>query len=108
MPAVLCVRYAQTDLDLNGATVDTQSENPYRLKIDETAGHLAANATYSETFDETTTDVNGTKTNAKSENWQVVATSESVTVPAGTYTALHLRRTNPTNTKGEIRPGFDK
>ncbi len=97
----LAVRYAQTDLDLNGATVDTQSENPYRLKIDESPSHLVANATYSENFDETTTDVNGTKTNAKTENWQVVATAESVTVPAGTYTALHLVRTNPTNGKSK-------
>lgn len=97
----LAVRYAQTDLDVNGATVDTQSQNPYRLKIDETPGHLVANATYSENFDVTTTDVNGTKTNAKTENWQVVSTAESVTVPAGTYTTLHLRRTNPTNGKSK-------
>jgi len=97
----LGVRYAQTDLDLSGATVDTQSENPYRLKIDETPSHLANNATYSENFDETTTNVNGTKTNAKTETWQVVSTAESVTVPAGTYTALHLHRTNPTNAKSK-------
>jgi len=97
----LAVRYAQTDLDTTGATVDTQSENPYRLKVDETAAHLTTNATYSEAFDETTTDVNGTKTNAKTENWQVISTNESVTVPAGTYTSLHLRRTNPTSAKSK-------
>jgi hypothetical protein len=88
------VRYFQSDFDQGGGHVDDQAEDPYRLKADETPAHLTQGATYSETFDETTTDSTGTTTRAKQEDWEVVSMSESVTVPAGTYDTVHLRRTN--------------
>ena len=91
----LAVRYAQTDYDLTGAMVDVQDITPYRLKLDESVAHLAANATYSESFTIKTTNSAGTMSNAKTENWQVIAVAEPVTVMAGTYTALHVRRSNP-------------
>jgi hypothetical protein len=94
----LDVRYAQIDYDTNGAIVDTQYEAPHRLKLDESAAHIATNAAFAETFNETTTTSAGTVTNPKVENWQVVNPAESVTVIAGTYTALHVRRTNSQGT----------
>ena len=32
------------------------------------------------------------RSRAKAETWTVVSTAETVTVPAGTFTCLHLRR----------------
>jgi hypothetical protein len=93
------VRYAQEDFDISGAQTSEQDNAPYRLKMDETPAHMTAYATYTESFDETTIDASGTVTRAKSENWTVISTSESVTVPAGTYDALHLRRVNPDGNK---------
>lgn len=93
----LSVRYAQTDFDLNNQMVDVQSEAPFRLKLDEGAAHIVAGATYSETFDETTTNNTGTATNTKVENWRVINPAESVVVQAGTFTALHVRRVNANN-----------
>jgi len=90
----LDVRYAQIDYDNNGAVVDMQYQAPHRLKLDESAAHIAANAAFAETFNETTTTTAGTVTNPKTENWLVVNPAESVTVIAGTYTALHVQRTN--------------
>lgn len=93
------VRYAQEDYDSANNLVSEQHQDPYRLKIDETPTHMTMGATYSEDFDETTNDPAGSVTRAKTEDWEVISTSESVTVPAGTYDALHLRRVNPTNGK---------
>lgn len=91
----LAVRYAQTSYDLAGAMLDVQSMAPYRLKLDESAVHMTADAAYSESFSITTSDSTGTMTNAKVGNWQVIAMAEEVTVIAGTFTALHVRRVNP-------------
>ena len=89
----LAVRYSQIDYDTTNAVVDTQTEAPYRLKVDETPAHLVTNATYAETFTETTTTTT-TASQSKTEDWKVISNAEQVTVPAGTYTALHLQRTN--------------
>lgn len=91
----LAVRYAQTSYDAAGAMLDVQAMSPYRLKLDESAAHMIAGAAYSETFSITTSDSTGTMTNAKVENWQVVSMAEEVTVLAGTFTAMHVRRVNP-------------
>lgn len=91
----LAVRYAQTTYDLAGAMIDRQSIAPYRLKLDESAAHMIANAAYSETFSITTSDATGTRTNTKYENWQVIAMAEEVTVIAGTFSTIHVRRINP-------------
>jgi hypothetical protein len=93
------VRYAQDDYDTAGNLLTEQWQDPYRLKIDETSVNFQAAASYTETFEETTRDPGGTVTRSKSEDWSVISMSESVTVPAGTYDAVHLRRVNPTNGK---------
>jgi hypothetical protein len=93
------VRYAQEDYDINDNLLTEQHQDPYRFKIDETPSHMTVGAMYSEDFDETTNDPGGEVTRAKTEDWEVISTSESVTVPAGTYDALHVRRTNPVSQK---------
>ena len=98
------VRYAQIDYDQNNAVLDQQYEVNWRLKVDESTAHTAASATWSESFNETTTTVaTGTTTNAKTETWQVVNPAEAITVMAGSYTALHVRRTNGAGTTAKTK-----
>ncbi len=93
----LDVRYETTFYDLAGTMTSTDVDQPYRLKLDESAAHTAAGAQWSESFSETTTPVGGTTTTkSKTEQWRVVAPSESVTVIAGSYMALHVQRTSST------------
>lgn len=98
------VRYAQIDYDQNNALVDQQFEVNWRLKVDESPAHVAANATWTESFNITTiTAATGTTTNAKTEGWQVINPAESITVLAGTYTTLHVRRTNSGGTTAKTK-----
>lgn len=98
------VRYAQIDYDQTNTVVDQQIEVNWRLKLDESPAHTAANATWGESFNETTiTATTGTTTNAKTETWQVVNPAEAITVLAGSYTALHVRRTNSTGTTAKTK-----
>ena len=79
--------------DLAGTQVaSTDVDTPYRLKLDEAAIHIVKGATFTQSFTENTTG-QGAGTVTKSENWLVVDDAESVTVIAGTYTCLHIRRT---------------
>jgi hypothetical protein len=86
------VRYRAIDYDAAGALVREQSQMPYRLKLDESAAHVVAGAEYTDSFEQTTMNEAGTKTSAEADVWKIIATDESVTVPAGTFQALHVRR----------------
>lgn len=96
-------RHAENDL--SGATQTSERYDPYRTRVDEAAAHLTTGAQWTESYTELVT-VTGmpTTTTAKTERWTVVAAEENVTVPAGTYCALHLRRVS---TVGGA-PGSDK
>jgi hypothetical protein len=99
----ITVRYRNDDYDLLGARVDQVVNQPYRLKLDESPARLAAGTAFTENFDETTTDASGSTVKAQVDRWSVIATSEAVTVPMGTFeNALHTRRignTSGTKTK---------
>lgn len=97
------VRYAQIDYDASNAILDHQYEVSWRLKVDESAAHTAANATWSESFTEYTQATAGNTTNPKTETWQVINPAESVTVLAGTYTTLHIRRINGAGTTAKMK-----
>jgi hypothetical protein len=102
------VRYREMAID--GMTGNKKNEaywNPPRLRIDETADHTAAGAAwrepdYTEYDTDWDTDPDGganfipdggmTVTAAIQDLWSVVAPSQSVTVPAGTFDTLVLRR----------------
>ena len=88
------IRHREKTYDLaNVLQMDTFYQ-PSKLRIDETAAHLATGAAWTLSFTEI--QVNPTTgmaiTISKDENWSVVAASESVTVPAGTFTAVHLNK----------------
>lgn len=86
----LDVRYQTVFFDATGLMTGTDVDQPYRLKLDESAAHTMTGAQWSTTFTETSAGATTTKT----ESWSVVASAESLTVIAGTYTALHIRRTS--------------
>ncbi|MCE9575439.1 MAG: hypothetical protein K8W52_19965 [Deltaproteobacteria bacterium] len=88
----LDVRYKTIHYGQNGAMTSTDVDTPYRLKLDESTAHVTTGATFSQSFTETTTG-QGAGTSNKTENWQVISDSEQVTVIAGTFTTLHVRRT---------------
>ena len=76
------------------APSDTLSEKPSKLRVDETPARLTAGAAWTSSYTEVEVDPNTGMaiTISKDENWSVVSASESVTVPAGTFTALHLHK----------------
>ncbi|MCX5745305.1 MAG: hypothetical protein NT062_22745 [Proteobacteria bacterium] len=88
----LDVRYKTIHFDQASAMVSTDVDTPYRLKLDESMAHVVTGATFSQTFTETTTGA-GAGSKSKTENWQVISDSEQLTVIAGTFTTLHVRRT---------------
>ena len=90
------IRYKTSYYDQSNALTEVDVDQPYRLKLDESLAHVAAGAHYSETFTETVTKTGlAPATKQKTENWTVVATDETLTVIAGTFTCLHLQRVNP-------------
>ncbi|MBL0217649.1 MAG: hypothetical protein IPQ07_27710 [Myxococcales bacterium] len=91
----LDVRYKTEFYDDLHALTSTETDQPYRLKLDESPAHTVTGAAWSVTFTETAT-VPGMAPTAKSktDQWRVVSAAESVTVIAGTYMALHVRRTS--------------
>ncbi len=88
------VRHREKSYDLSNVLLADQFYQPSKLRVDETAAHVATGAAWTVSFTEI--EVNPTTgmaiTISKDENWSVVAASESVTVPAGTFTALHLNK----------------
>jgi hypothetical protein len=92
----LDVKYKTIFYNTSATAYETDTQTPYRLKLDESAAHTATGAQWSETFSETDV-ATGSAPATKSETltWSVVSDAEAITVMAGTYTALHVRRVNP-------------
>jgi len=98
--AAAIVRY-RDDIYAAGGTTTLLSSSVYapaKGRVDLATGHLETGAIYSETFTETVTDVgptgNSTSSSSKSYEWKVVDANEAITVPAGTFKALHLQKFN--------------
>ena len=85
----MIVRHREISYDLAGTMNGVESYAPYKMRIDETAEHTAAAADFVLTYEET---IGALAPVAKSEHWWVEAVDESVTVPAGTFPCLRLRR----------------
>lgn len=87
------VRHREQSLDGSGVLLSDQFYVPSKLRIDETAAHLVAGATWSTEFTEVEVDpVDGTHTVSKTETWTVEAIDEMVVVPAGAFTSLRVRK----------------
>lgn len=95
----LDVRYRSIFYDAQGGTIFVDEWEPYRLKLDESAGHTVPGAQWSETYTLTRTyPTIGSGSSTRTMSWRVIATEESVTVIAGTFTCLHVRRVNSRGT----------
>ncbi len=89
------VRYRTEFHDDAGTLTKTEEVQPYRVKLDESPAHTMAGAQWSHTFTQISTlPGQAPTTKTKTDQWLVVSSSESITVPAGTFMALHVRRTS--------------
>jgi hypothetical protein len=87
-------RHREQSFDSAGVLVSDQFYVPGKLRVDESAAHTMVGATWTTAYTEVEVDpVSGTQTVSKDETWTVEAVDESVTVPAGTFTALRIRKT---------------
>lgn len=88
------VRHREQSLDLGGLLETDQVYVPSKLRIDESPARLAQDATWVETYTEVEEDITSgmTTTTVKMERWTVEQAAAEVTVPAGTFTAVLLRR----------------
>jgi hypothetical protein len=87
------LRYREQEL--SGKTGEVKSERywePGRLQVDGNSDHTASGASWVEEFAETKIEDGKEETTDESDTWSVDAVDEVVTVPAGTFTALVLRR----------------
>jgi hypothetical protein len=86
-------RHREQSFDAAGALQSDQFYVPGKLRIDEVAAHVALGARWTTEYTEVEVSPStGTTTVSKQETWLVDATAETVTVPAGTFTALKLRK----------------
>jgi hypothetical protein len=91
----LDVAYKTAFYNTGGTLYETDTEQPYRVKLDESAAHTVTGATWTETFTETAVVVGqGPSSKTGHMTWKVINDAEPITVIAGTYTALHVQRTN--------------
>jgi hypothetical protein len=88
------IRYFEQSLDFDGNVTVTESYEPHKLRVDQKPEHTAAGATYSQEYTETHVNMLDQLTTelVKQEQWTVEAVAEVVTVPAGTFECLRLRR----------------
>lgn len=86
-------RIREQSFDAAGAMKSEHWYDPFLLRVDESSEHLRAGASWSTTFNETVTSAkhDGTTTTV-TVDFTVQSLTESVTVPAGTFTCLRLLR----------------
>ncbi len=107
------VRYEEQQLSQTGAVVLDKQYMPPILVLDESAAHLMSGATWSEDYMELKTPSTKGKATKETADWTVEAVGESVTVPAGTYSCIRVRRNHttskmPSNTVSWYAPGVGK
>lgn len=88
------VRHREQFADATGAVVSDYLYDPSKLRLDESPTHIALPAAWTETYSDVLTRAGFTtpKTTPIVADWTVVGVDESVTVAAGTFSCLHVRR----------------
>ena len=101
-------RHREQSFSATQVMTSDQMYTPAKLRIDESAARLVVGTTYVETYTEEERDpaTGAIKTVSKSESWTVEAIDESVTVPAGTFPCLRLRRVGTDVSAAEKRFWF--
>lgn len=95
------VRYREQSFKASTGELDTdETWDPPKLHVDESAEHAAVGASWLEDYQETKQPASGAATTETNrDRWTVIADDESVTVPAGTFHALVLRKSGGSTTK---------
>lgn len=89
------VRHHDQTQDTSGNMLSDEWYDPYLLRTDESPEHLQSGASWTMDYNDTkTTTSKPTATVAHHETWHVDATDDAVTVPAGSFTALKVTRTD--------------
>jgi len=88
------VRHRELALDGHGEAYGDETFRPGRSVIDESAKHTALGAQWKHQFSDVIIDGGGMFSDCKSDTFQVQAVDEMVTVPAGTFQALKVERTD--------------
>lgn len=88
-------RHHDQQTDANGVMTSEDWYTPYDLRVDESSDHLTAGAAWTLSYmDAHTSASKPASTKSITENWTTGAVNEVVTVPAGTFSALKITRTN--------------
>jgi len=91
-------RHHDQQTDANGVMTSEDWYSPYDLRVDESSDHLTAGAAWTLSYmDAHTSASKPASTKSITENWTTAAVNEVVTVPAGTFSALKITRTDTAN-----------
>jgi hypothetical protein len=88
------VRHRELSIDGDGDKFGDETWEPGRPLLDENAAHLDAGSSYTTHFKDIVIDTGGTYQDCKTDQFEVVSTDDTVTVPAGTFQALKVSRTD--------------
>jgi hypothetical protein len=87
------VRYRQSTLDAAAKLLLDKTYTPSSSVFDESGAHLVAGATWNEIYAETQVPTTGLpKTSEERVKWALEAVDDVVSVPAGTFTCIRVRR----------------
>jgi hypothetical protein len=92
------VRIEEQELDQSGAVIVDKQYMPPILVLDQSEAHLTSGATWTENYMELKTPSTKKKATKETTEWTVESVNDSVTVPAGTYNCIRVRR-NHTSSK---------
>jgi hypothetical protein len=88
------VRHRELSVDGKGNTYGDESFLPGRPVVDELAKHETVGATWKQRFSDIILDSGTTYSDCKADKFETQSVEESVTVPAGTFTSLKIKRTD--------------
>jgi hypothetical protein len=102
------VRHREQSFDRAGVIESDQYYVPGKPRVDDTAAHRAAGASWVTEYTEVEQDpVTGAiETRSKADRWTVEAVDEEITVPAGTYRAIRIHRVGEEDGQAEKRYWF--
>lgn len=93
------VRHREQSFDGDGTLEAEEYYDPGKTRVDESEEHTAPGAAWEEAWTEVRIDVEGEASSPRSARWTVESAAETITVPAGTFTCVRLRRVS-TNESG--------
>jgi hypothetical protein len=88
------VRHRELSVDGKGFTYGDETFVPGRPVVDELPKHVAVGASWKQRFSDIIQDSGTTYSDCKADKFEIQAVEEVVTVPAGTFTCLKVKRTD--------------